>query len=78
MMKTTSALKQFARCACPALPPAVPPATYFLLQCKNKFMTTQSQEQVPFVQELLRQLHATVSDLETHQVCVCVCVCAFV
>lgn len=31
-------------------------------------MTTQAGEQVPFVEELLRQLHATVSDLETHQV----------
>lgn len=31
-------------------------------------MTTQAGEQVPFVEEILRQLHATVSDLETHQV----------
>lgn len=37
-------------------------------KCKNKFMTTQPGESLPFVEELLRQLHATVSDLETHQV----------
>lgn len=38
------------------------------LQCKGKFMATQAGESMPFVEELLKQLHATVSDLETHQV----------
>lgn len=48
------------------------------VQCKSKFMTTQPGEGVPFVEELLRQLHATVSDLETHQVCVCaIMLCVF-
>ncbi|CAM9640874.1 unnamed protein product, partial [Ectocarpus sp. 8 AP-2014] len=37
-------------------------------KCKGKFMATQLGESIPFVEELLRQLHATVSDLETHQV----------
>eukprot|EP00752_Nemacystus_decipiens_P006845 g6147.t1 len=37
-------------------------------KCKAKFMATQSGESVPFVEELLKQLQATVSDLETHQV----------
>ncbi|CAM9157205.1 unnamed protein product [Discosporangium mesarthrocarpum] len=37
-------------------------------KCKSKFMTVQVGEQVPFVEELLRQLHGIVSDLETHQV----------
>ncbi|CAM9929364.1 unnamed protein product [Laminaria digitata] len=31
-------------------------------------MATQQGESMPFVEELMRQLHATVSDLETHQV----------
>ena len=31
-------------------------------------MATQAGETAPFVEELLRQLQATVSDLETHQV----------
>ena len=31
-------------------------------------MATQTGETVPFVEELLKQLQATVSDLETHQV----------
>ncbi|CAM9406172.1 unnamed protein product, partial [Ectocarpus sp. 4 AP-2014] len=37
-------------------------------KCKGKFMATQLGESIPFVEELLRQLHATVSDLETHQI----------
>lgn len=37
-------------------------------KCKSKFMATQQGESMPFVEELMRQLHATVSDLETHQV----------
>ncbi|CAM9918069.1 unnamed protein product [Choristocarpus tenellus] len=36
-------------------------------KCKPKFMVMQQGEQVLFVEELLRQLPAIVSDLETHQ-----------
>ncbi|CAM9232138.1 unnamed protein product [Chrysoparadoxa australica] len=37
-------------------------------KCKRKFVTLQAGETVPFVEELLNQLPAIVSDLETHQV----------
>jgi exportin-1 len=37
-------------------------------KCKRKFVVLQTQERAPFIEELLMNLPATISDLEPHQV----------
>jgi exportin-1 len=37
-------------------------------KCRRKFVTVQTAERAPFIEELLGTLPSIVSDLETHQV----------